>query len=68
MRGLAAYKLVAYKKLIVAKQYLVSNVALQKIHTPPLLQLEGWSAQRILYSGISKLVSLDAVLEFKNVS
>ena len=37
------------------------------MHTPPLLQSEGWSVRYILYPDISKFESLAAVSEFKNV-
>ena len=43
-------------------------VPLWKMHTPPLLQLEAWSAQYILYPCISKFGSLGQISEFKNVS
>ena len=50
------------------QKHLKRRVALRKIHAHILSQLEGWSAQNILQSGISKLGSLGAVSEFRNIS
>ena len=50
------------------QKHLKRRVALRKIHAHILSQLEGWSAQNILQSGISKLGSLGGVSEFRNIS
>ena len=50
------------------QKHLKRRVALRKIHAHILSQLEGWSAQNILQSVISKLVSLGGVSEFRNIS